>query len=210
MGAIDPAAALMERRNENFLDAQGFEPHASANDVRDGIERADFMKSDLLGRHPMDPALRLSDPTKNGEGAFFDEGRERALLDQLADLAMSAAMLMCMCVLMCVGVLLFMGVLMLMRVLMLMGVLMLVLMLMLMCVFVRVLMLMVMGVRVLMVMGVRVLMVMGVRMVMSPSVRAVFFVLLMRMLRPLVDPEFDSTHALPLFAVEVHVEIAEI
>lgn len=182
VGAIDPAASLVQRRNKNFFNPKRLDPDAGTDDVGDRIECANFVKADILRRNTVDLSLCLSDPPKDGEGPLFDKGRECAALDQLTNLAMAAAM----------HISVFMRVLMLMPVLMLIPV----------FVSVSVLMLMFMPVLVGMCVFVRVAALLA-------FVRFVLFVVLVSMLRAFVDPELDPTDPLSLFPFEVHMEIPE-
>jgi hypothetical protein len=85
-------------------------------------------------------------------------------------------------------------------------------MLMLMCMRVFVLVRVLVGVFVLVLVFVRVGVLMGIRVVVPviATLLPVLLVVLVGVLRAFVNPKLDSTHALPLFAIEVHMKIAEI
>ena len=86
MGAVHPAPAIVQRRDEDLRHAQRFDPNAGTDDIRNRIERADLVESDFLRRLPMNLPLSDGDPLKNRDGVQLDEIREIALLDQAPDL----------------------------------------------------------------------------------------------------------------------------
>jgi len=87
VSALNPAASLVQRRDEHLFDFQCLDAHAGADDIRDGIERAYLVESYLLGRLAVNRALRDGQSAENTERMGFDECRQVALLDQGADLA---------------------------------------------------------------------------------------------------------------------------
>lgn len=89
--AFDPALAIVQRGDEDFFDAERLDPGAGADDIRNGIKGADFVKADVLDGHAVDAAFRHGDAVKDTEGMFLDETGEVARLDQFADLAVIAA-----------------------------------------------------------------------------------------------------------------------
>jgi len=92
MRALDRPAAIVQRGNEDLLHTKRLDTDASANDIRDGIECADLVESDILRRLAVNLSLGDRDPPKDRERVLFDERRELAVLDHLANLTMTAAM----------------------------------------------------------------------------------------------------------------------
>lgn len=257
MGAVHCAGAIVQLGHENLLDPERLDTDTGADDIGDGIERAHFVEMDVLDGLPVNLALGLGDAMEDRQRVLFHEGREFAVLDQLADLFVRAAVGVLMPVMMMVVVhfatvvmIVLLAVLMVMLVLVLVFILMLmVLVLMSVCMFMLVgmsvgglvLMFMFMGVPmfmllvgmavimmlmivvmimlflIVMMMLVPVFVFMGVRMpmfvlmMMVPlAMLAVFLVLVVRVRRAFVNAELHPFHLLPLLAVEVHMEIAEV
>ena len=94
MRAVDPAAAFVQVRDEDFLHAQCFETDAGADDIRDGIQRADLVEVHVLGRHPVDLPFRHGDLLKHPERVLLHECGKVALLDQFTDFAVCPPMFM--------------------------------------------------------------------------------------------------------------------
>jgi len=94
----------MQVRHEDFLHAERLDADAREDDVCDGIERAHLMKVDILHAHAVDFSLGLGDAAEDPERVSFHEWREVAGLDERADFAVRAAMLMPVFVLMRVPV----------------------------------------------------------------------------------------------------------
>jgi hypothetical protein len=69
VGAIDPAVTVLESGGEDLLDTEGFDPDADADDVRDGIQRADFVEVDLIWGGSMDFRFGDRDAMEDGQGA---------------------------------------------------------------------------------------------------------------------------------------------
>lgn len=240
----------MQRGDEDLFHTERFDTHASADDIGNGIERANLMEVDVLYGLAVDFALGHGDALENGKRVLLNEGGKLAVLDQLADLLVRAAvgvlvmMMMPMdfaAMIMVVLLPMFMPVLVLMglvamgvRVLMLVGmfmrvtVVMAMVVIMIMSAAVLVIMLLTRGfivMRVFVAMLMLVLVLVGVLMPMFMTVRmgmpvvvlvmplamlAMLLILVVRVGGTFVDAEFHAFHLLPLLAVEVHVEIAEI
>ena len=100
MGTIDPAVAVVQRGDENFFHCQLLEPDARADDVRNRIERTHLVKVNVFGGDPMNFAFGLGDARKDTPRMFFDERGELALVDQRADLAMAASLVVMVVVMM--------------------------------------------------------------------------------------------------------------
>lgn len=87
---IDRAAAILKVGDKHLLHPERLDSHASADDVRDRIERADFVEGDFFRRHAVNVALCHSDPMKDRQSACADHLGKFALLDQRADLTIAA------------------------------------------------------------------------------------------------------------------------
>ena len=82
---LDGAAADVERRADHGIDVQMVEGHAGADDIGDGIGRADLMKVDLLDGDLVDFGLRLAEPLEDGDGVLPGARGNGGLLDHLDD-----------------------------------------------------------------------------------------------------------------------------
>ena len=100
MCTVDPAMAVMQGRHEYFLDAKRLDAHASADNIRDGIQRANFVEMHIVHRLPMNFALRLGNASKNGQRALLDERRQLAVFDHFADVPVTAFVIVVMMMLM--------------------------------------------------------------------------------------------------------------
>ncbi len=85
MRAIHPARALGHRRGQHARLAEQFQRDGRADDVHDGIHRADFVKMNLVRRQPVNFSLRLGDALEDGDGFLFDPRREFTVRDELFD-----------------------------------------------------------------------------------------------------------------------------
>jgi hypothetical protein len=65
----DQADRLGHGAGLHLVDLQELERHAGPDDVQDGIDPADLMEVDLLGRQPVQPTLHLGQPGKGGQGS---------------------------------------------------------------------------------------------------------------------------------------------
>jgi hypothetical protein len=92
MRTLDGAAAIVQCRYEDLLHPERLETHASANDIRNGIERADLVESDILRRLAVNLSFGDGDPPEDRERVLSNEWRELAVFDHLANLTMTAAM----------------------------------------------------------------------------------------------------------------------
>ena len=61
------------------------QPHRGADDVGDGIHRADFVEVDLLDRDAVHPRLGFAEFAENGGRVFLDLVRQSARVDHLQD-----------------------------------------------------------------------------------------------------------------------------
>ena len=64
------AAADVERRAAEFVDAQGVETEARADDVHDRVDGADFVEMDFFERRIVNIGFSLAQFLKNGGGAI--------------------------------------------------------------------------------------------------------------------------------------------
>lgn len=221
------AGAIVQAGYEDLFHSESLDAHTGAHDVRDRIERTHFVEVHLFHRLAMDFPLGLGDAMKDRQRVLLDKLRKFAIGDQLADLPVIAAVrvlvvmvaayfravIMIADVPMSVVLVLMLMLVMLMRVFVFMMP-MLVTMFLLFAV-VMVLMAVLVSVRMLMGMLVLVSMPMAVFvfmfvMVVALAMLALLLVPVVRVGRAFVDAEFHTLHLLPLLAVEVHVEIAEI
>ncbi len=85
MRAIDPARALDHRRGKHARFAEQFQRNGRADDVHDGIHRADFVEMNFVRRQSVDFALRLGDALEDGDGFLLHPGGKLAARNQLFD-----------------------------------------------------------------------------------------------------------------------------
>ena len=90
MRAVDPAVPIVQSGDENFRDAERLDSRAGADDVGDGVERADLMEMDIFHRLAVDFPLGHGDPLENAERVLLYERRELARGKEFADFAMGA------------------------------------------------------------------------------------------------------------------------
>ena len=69
---VDCAATDIDWRAGDFLGVQQMEAEAGANNIRDGIDRADFVEVDAFERLLMDGGFGFGKLLKNGGGRSFD------------------------------------------------------------------------------------------------------------------------------------------
>ena len=84
--AVDPAGALDDRRGDHAGFAEQFQRDGRADDVHDGIHRADFVKMDFGRRPAVDFAFRVGDALEDGDGFLLHPGGQLAGGDQFFDL----------------------------------------------------------------------------------------------------------------------------
>src|SRR5262249_10405462 len=80
------ATAHVKRRTNNFVDCQGFRANGSAGNVYNGVNRAYFMKVNMLNICVMDPGFRCAKDCKDPERAFFGSSADVSLADNFANL----------------------------------------------------------------------------------------------------------------------------
>ena len=84
VGALDRAAAGRDRPAGDPFCPEQVEGNRRADDVRDAVQGADFMKVNLLQRHAVGRGLRLGEPAKNPQGQVaLPLGQPAALQDRL-------------------------------------------------------------------------------------------------------------------------------
>jgi hypothetical protein len=71
--AVDDAAAVMQAGDEDLFHAKRLDPDASAYDIRDGIQRSDFVKLHVCRGLPVDLSFGDRDPLEDAERMFFHE-----------------------------------------------------------------------------------------------------------------------------------------
>lgn len=81
MRALDRAVAIMELGDKDLLDAERFDSDARTDDIRDRIERADFVELDVFRRLAVDLAFGDGNALENGERVLLHEIGELAVLD---------------------------------------------------------------------------------------------------------------------------------
>jgi hypothetical protein len=96
MGARNRAVPVVQARDVDLLDAQCFDPDARADNIRDGIECADFVKLHVFRRLTMNLSLGDRHALEDGQSVLLHERRQLAVLDQFANLAMAAPVLVTM------------------------------------------------------------------------------------------------------------------
>ena len=69
--ALDRAAADIERRGEPAIDAERFASGGGADDVDDGVDRADFVKVNFFDGHGVDRGFSFAEQLKGAAGAVF-------------------------------------------------------------------------------------------------------------------------------------------
>ena len=98
MGAFDPAGALYYGGGEDPGFAEQFQRDAGADDIHDGIHRANFVKMHGFHGLAMDPALDLGKPLEDGGGFLFYPGGKFAGGNELFDLCKIAGIVVVMVV----------------------------------------------------------------------------------------------------------------
>ena len=74
-----------DHRAVHDVDVEHLERRAGADDIDDGVEAADLVEVDLLGRPAVEASLGLGEGGEDGEGAAADAIGEPGLLDQGRD-----------------------------------------------------------------------------------------------------------------------------
>ncbi len=88
MRAFDGSVALIELGDKYLFNSQRFHADTCADNIRNGIQRADLVKLDIFRGLTVDLSLGHSDPLKDAERVFFDKGRKLTGLNQSANSAM--------------------------------------------------------------------------------------------------------------------------
>lgn len=71
MGAIDPAASFMHRRDIDLLNTERLEARACADDIGDRIQRSNFVEMNVINRHSVDFPFGFRDPVKDAQGMLL-------------------------------------------------------------------------------------------------------------------------------------------
>ena len=85
MGGLDRAVAHRQRRGNDAVDAEGVQGRADADDVDDGVGRADLVELDIVGRDTVDGALGLGELGEDTVGALAHPVGQRGVGEQLPD-----------------------------------------------------------------------------------------------------------------------------
>lgn len=92
VGALDPAASLVHRRNVDLVHTQRFEPNARADDISNGVQGPHLVEMHIFHRHAMDLPFGFGNPLENAQRMLLHERRQIAVLNQLTDLPVRTAM----------------------------------------------------------------------------------------------------------------------
>src|SRR5438046_977520 len=94
MGAFHRSSADVQGRANNLVHAQRLRAHGRASDVHNGVNRAYFMKVDLLYIGIVDLGFRRSQCFENPDGLRFGGFADRRFVDHLPDLLQAAMMVL--------------------------------------------------------------------------------------------------------------------
>lgn len=85
---LDPASASRDGAGDDFINAEQIEPNRRADDVHDRVDRADFVKMNLVERRSMHASLCLGDVLEDFERELLLRlGQFLGSLDQLGDVS---------------------------------------------------------------------------------------------------------------------------
>ena len=93
MRAFNKTGSFRHRGGKHARFTKYFQRDAPADNIDDGVDRADFMEMHIVCGHAVNFPFRASDPRENRIRFFFNPWRKRRLVDQVANLAIRAAML---------------------------------------------------------------------------------------------------------------------
>src|SRR5206468_11823219 len=82
VGAVDETRAFDDRRGQHARFAEQFERNGRADDIHDGIDRADFVEMHFLGRQSVNFSFGHGDALEHGEGLLLHPIRKGAWLNQ--------------------------------------------------------------------------------------------------------------------------------
>ncbi len=85
VGGLDRAVAHRQRRSDDAVDAEGVQGRADADDVDDGVGRADLVELHIVGRDTVDGALGFGELGEDTVGALAHPVGERGVGEQLPD-----------------------------------------------------------------------------------------------------------------------------
>jgi hypothetical protein len=85
VGAVNPAGAFDDRRSEHPRLAEQLQRDGRANNVHDGIHRADFVKVNLIRRQAVNFSLGFRNALKDGDGFLFHPRGKFAARDESFD-----------------------------------------------------------------------------------------------------------------------------
>ena len=92
VGCVDRSLADGDRAAAHDVHTERFEGCAHADDVHDGVQSADFMKVDLVGRHAVHLAFGRSQCLEDCECPLADPVGQRRCDQELADVAPTPVM----------------------------------------------------------------------------------------------------------------------
>ncbi len=220
VGAMHRPGTIMQAGNEDFLHAERFNPHAGTDHVGNRIQGADLVEVHIVDRLAMDLGFGLGDAMEDGQRVLFDELGEFTLLDQGANLAVTALVLVFVGVPVLVSMLVFVGMSVLVGchlaavvvIVFRVGVRVFVVVLVAMLVLVLRVVMVLMAVLVLMSRPLikRMFMMLVVVMVVVAIAMLVSLALVGCVRRAFVNAKLDAFDFVPVLAVEMHVEIAEV
>lgn len=211
MRAMHRAVAVLQRAAHHALHAEGLDAHAGEDDVGDAVERADFVKMNILRAHAVDLSFRHGDAVENRQRALLHAVAQIARGDQFLDFLMRPTVRVIVVVIMNMRVFVAVSVIVVMVVVTAT-----LLVLMLVGMAVRVPVLMAVIVVMIMVAAPRlVLVLVGMTVRMPVLIGVGVFVLVLVLVTVsavsrLMHVELHALDILPLRAVEVHVQIAEV
>lgn len=81
MSGLDRAGPNVDRGAIHFVDLKEMEAVAGTDNVRDGIDCADFMEVNLFNRDAVDCGFCFSEDLEDSAGGGFDGGGDLGLVD---------------------------------------------------------------------------------------------------------------------------------
>ena len=93
MFGLDGSAADVDGGAEQGFDAERIERDTGADDIGNGIGRADFVKMDLFYRDAVDGGFGFGEALKHSGGVMFRAGRDAGVVDHRQDVREMAMLL---------------------------------------------------------------------------------------------------------------------
>ena len=94
VGALDDAVPAGKRADRYGIHSEPVQPGAAADDVDDGIQGADLVDVDLVGRCAMHSGLGLRDAFEDSEAGGLDRRGQCGALDHAADIGQASPVVM--------------------------------------------------------------------------------------------------------------------